>query len=78
MPISIPLIEIKNGHLDFPSKPALDKIKIHTAPPLPPVTVLETLLATMVPSPGEVMCPRDPPLKAKNPVMIKRVPVATN
>lgn len=51
---------------------------ITTDAPLPPKMVLVTLLATMIPSPGWVTCPKEPPLKDRKPEMSNRVPVATN
>jgi len=78
IPFKTALMVIANGHLDSPTRPALAKISITTAAPLPPKIVLATLFATMTPSPGLVMWPRDAPLNDRNPVISNRVPVATS
>lgn len=78
IPFKTALMVIANGHLDSPTRPALAKISITTAAPLPPKIELATLFATMTPSPGLVMWPRDAPLNERNPDTSNRVPVATN
>jgi hypothetical protein len=60
---------------DGPKNPSFVKAKMTILPPLAPRRVLIMTRATVAPSSGLVIVPRDPPLKERNPTVRRITPI---
>lgn len=74
-PASVALRVIPNAQVRGPTTPHLHSISDTTAAPLPPMMVFMTARATIAPSPVCDMCPREPPLNPRNPVISSSPPI---